>query len=773
MNSTRNIITSLLLLCAWFVAGARAETNAPVAIKELKPGPDDVGIAIVVARMLEQGHYTGHRFDNEMSSKMLDQYINMLDPQHIHFLQTDLDKFEPYRKRLDDLILRRGDTWPAYEIFTTFRERLEQRTEYVDELLKTEKFAFTNDERILLNRKDEPAPKSMAEAKKLWSDRLRAEYLQEKLGRSDDGKTLKKAKPASTNGAPDSVDAGKTLEEEIEEVLSKRYHRNLHFFQEMDHDDVFELYITSLARVYDPHTDYMGKSQLEQFSISMNLALFGIGAQLQLDEDGFCKVLRLMPGGPAIKSKKIKEGDLIVAVAQSNAAPVDVVGMNLNKTVQYIRGQKGTEVRLTLESPDTGERRIVSLVRDEIPLEDQQAKAKIIDLPGEGDVTNRLGIIDLPSFYASMETLSSRGKSEPRFTSEDVAALIKKMKQEQVEGIILDLRRNGGGSLEEAVKLTGLFIKEGPVVQVKGPRGDPIVDADQNPAVLWDGPLVVLTSRFSASASEIVAAALQDYGRALVVGDSSTHGKGTVQSLNQLKPYLRMAGLDTTNEPGALKYTIRKFYRASGASTQFKGVTPDLVLPSVLNHSEDIGEASLDYALPWDTIESAEYDKLNRIAPYLQELKKHSDERIAKSKDFAYIREDIDQYLERREDRSVSLNEAERRKEKAEEDARNKAREEERKARKRPEPVVYDITLKQADLPGLPEPEDATNSHASVISSGAATAHQMAGVAVQADDADDDEDKAPPVDPTLDETEFILVDYLGLMNKVVTAKVDP
>jgi len=773
MNLRR--LKSLGLLLTWLclVAGLRAETNAPVAVQELKPGPDDAGIAVVVARMLEQGHYTRHNFDDEMSSKMLDQYVNLLDPQHIQCLLTDLDKFEPYRNRLDDLTLRRGDTWPAYEIFTTFRGRLEQRTAYVEELLKSGPFVFTNDERILLVRKDEPAPKNMTEARQLWLERLRAEYLQEKLAKSDDGETLKSAKSTSTNATHEVSGAdkpAKSLHEEIAEVLLKRYHRNLHFFQEMDHDDVFELYISSLARVYDPHTDYMGKSQLEQFSISMNLALFGIGAQLRLDDDGYCNIERLLPGGPAIKSRQIKEGERIVAVAQSNSVPVDVVGMNLNKTVQYIRGPKGTEVRLTVESPETAERRVVALVRDEIPLEDQQAKAKIVDLPGADHTTTRVGIIDLPSFYASMETLSSRGKSAPRFTSSDVALLIQKMKEEHVQGIILDLRRNGGGSLEEAVKLTGLFIEKGPVVQVKGPIGMPIVDADEDPAVLWDGPLVVLTSRFSASASEIVAAALQDYGRALVVGDSSTHGKGTVQSLNQLKPYLRMAGMDTTNEPGALKFTIRKFYRASGASTQFKGVTPDIVLPSVLNHSQDIGENSLDYALPWDTIPGTDYEKLNRVAPYLDELKKLSDQRIARSKDFSYIREDIQQYEERQKDKTISLNEAERRREKTEEDARTKAREEERLSRTGPEPVVYEISLKQAEQPGLPEPVAETNSVAQALSAGAA-AHASAGVSVAADGLEGAEDsKAPEVDPTLDETESILVDYLGLLGKVITAK---
>ena len=803
----KNKITAglLLLLCIWLAPGLSAQTNAPVAAHELKPGPDDGRIAMISARLLEQGHYSRHPFDNEYSGKMLDLYLKSLDPQHMHFLQTDLDKFEPYRTRLDDLTLRRGDTWPAYEIFTTFRERLEQRTAYAEELLKSEKFDFSAAERVVINRKDQSAPKDLDAAKQVWRERLRFEFLQEKLARSGEKKKTVKAQlvindqlksvtrvsisaptntvfedagiPAhqskSTNAAPAVAKPAKPEAQEIAELLAKRYHRSLHMIQEMDREDVLEIYLTSLAHVYDPHTDYMGKSALEQFKISMSLALFGIGAQLRVDDDGYCNIDRLMPGGPAIKSKQITEKERIVAVAQSNAAPVDIVGMNLNKSVQLIRGLKGTEVRLTLESPETSERHVVALIRDEIPLEDQQAKSKLIDLPGPNGQTTRVGVIDLPSFYASFDTINSRGKSEPRFTSTDVATLIKKMKAENVRGIVLDLRRNGGGSLEEAIKLTGLFIKEGPVVQVKGPEGDPIIDSDEDPAILWDGPLVVLTSRFSASASEIVAAALQDYGRALIVGDSSTHGKGTVQSLNQLKSFPQMANLEVTPDPGALKFTIRKFYRASGGSTQFEGVTPDVVLPSVFNYSKDIGEKALDYPLPWDTIASAKYDKVDRVAPYLAELMKNSDQRLARSKDFTYVREDIANYRKHQEDKTVSLNEKERLKEKAEDDARTKARDKERLARKAPEPKVYELTLKNAGLPGLPPPVVKTNAVTAKLTGAGADPHASASVPVPRaplGEIDGDDETPPAVDSTLDETESILVDYLHLLDKVITAK---
>lgn len=767
MNPFKKLTVGLVVLCGWLAIVSAAETNKPVATHELKPGPDDARIGIIAAKLLEQGHYSRHALDNEYSGRMLDMYLKSLDPQHMHFLQTDLDKFEPYRNRLDDLMMRRGDTWPAYEIFTTFRERLAQRTAYVEELVKNEKFDFSSDERVMINRKDEPAPKDLAAAKRIWRERLRFEFLQEKLARSGDKKKTAAKKPEGTNGAPAVAKPAKPEAQEIGEMLAKRYRRNLHIFEEMDREDVFEIYLNALAHIYDPHTDYMGKSALEQFKISMNLALFGIGAQLRMDDDGYCNIERLMPGGPAIKSKLVKEKDRIVAVAQNTNTAVDIVGMNINKAVQLIRGPKGTEVRLTLESPETAERRVVALVRDEIPLEDQQAKSKIVDLPGPNGQPTRIGVIDLPSFYASFDS-SGRGKSEPRFTSTDVATLITKMKEEHVRGIVLDLRRNGGGSLEEAVKLTGLFIKEGPVVQVCGPEGDPIIDSDEDPAVLWDGPLVVLTSRFSASASEIVAAALQDYGRALVVGDISTHGKGTVQSLNQLRNIPQLSNLEATPDPGALKFTIRKFYRANGRSTQFEGVTPDIVLPSLLNYSKDIGEKALDYALPCDAIESAKFEKLDRTAPYLAELKRSSDQRIAASKDFAYIREDIANYRKHQEDKTISLNEKERLKEKAEDDARQKARDKERLARKTPEPKVFEITLKNAGLPGLPPPMAKTNSVADASSPAHSSSAVAAADPVGIDDLD--EVKPPAVDATLDETEAILVDYLHLLDKVITAK---
>jgi len=763
----------------------------------LAPGPNDGRIASVTAQLLEHYQFLQHPLDDEYSSRFLDRYIETLDPQHIHFTQQDTAEFEVYRTKLDDLTLGRkgvGDTSPAYKIFNRFIERLEQRTKYAAGLLKTNKFEFTTSERIQTNRKEAPYPVDMDDARRLWLQRLRYEYLDEKLALA--GKTNSSVARAVNLDAP--VTLKKSEHDEIVDTLTRRYNRNLHFFHELDNDEVLEFYLTSLAHVYDPHSDYMNKSQADNFAIGMSLSLFGIGAELS-SLDGYCTINRLMPGGPAAKSKLIKDKDRIVAVAQSNSPPVDVVDMNLNKVVQMIRGPKGTEVRLTIVSEnDSTDRRVISLVRDEIPLESQEAKARIIELPNGIGRTTRVGVIDLPSFYATIDLGGkppdkegeASSKKTPRSTSADVARLIKKFKSENVGGVILDLRRNGGGSLEEAIRLTGLFIKQGPVVQVKGPQDAlPVVDSDEDPEQLYAGPLIVLTSRYSASASEILAGALQDYGRALIVGDISTHGKGTVQNLNPLR-YFFPPPLDNTNDPGALKMTIRKFYRASGASTQKRGVMPDIVLPSVLNYAKDTGEASLETALEWDTIRSARYDKLNLVEPLLTDLLRTSRERVSTNQDFTYVYEDIELFRKRQSDKSISLNEVERRREKAEDLARKKARDREILAR---EPVVrttYELTLKNVDMSGLPLPVGKSNtppisiSLTNTIELPDMPKPTIASAQIKAvpsdreahtdidivsgtgdDKGSDSEPAPPPIDVTLEEAGRILVDYIRLLSQ--------
>ncbi len=728
-------------------------TNDVRALKTLVPGPDDSRIARVVAAILERNHYTQQAFDDTVSTSFLQRYLDSLDPMHLVFLQSDVKEFDKWKTLLDDMTLKLGDTSPAQVIFNRFIQRFAAQVNYATNLLNVEKFDFTSDERYEPNRKELLRPADLSEAKKFWRDRVRFEYLTEKLN---------KEKP-----------------ETIKTNLVRRYTRQLRTLSDFDSDDVFQIYLDSLAHVYDPHSDYMGKPAADNFNISMKLSLFGIGALLQ-SEDGYCKIKELMEG-PAKKSGQVKPNDKIIAVAQGTNASVDVFDEPLKKVVDLIRGPEGTEVRLTIipvDAPDTSTRKIVTLTRAKIKLEDGEAKAKIIELPETSGKTQRFGMIDLPSFYADLQDRGANRKS----TTTDVSKLLKKLKEEKVGGIILDLRRNGGGSLEEAINLTGLFIKKGPVVQVKDSDGHINVDEDTDPSVAYDGPLVVLTSRFSASASEILAGALQDYGRALIVGDSSTHGKGTVQTLLDLAPIMR-----TTNNLGALKITIRKFYRASGSSTQLKGVVPDIILPSLNNHAE-VGESSLPNALPWDTVPPAKYEQVNVIPPVLPELRKRSENRVASDKDFAYLRDEIVIFKKRMEEKTYSMNEGLRLKEKKENEARSKAREKELRARPEPNFKTYDITLKNVESPGLPAPTVKTNNLTStgakgVIRTGTdASVHPTKGdIAVQpaaelevkkiakADskgDDDDDETKddssVPSVDITLEEGWRILQDLVAL-----------
>ena len=746
-----------------------AVTNIPTKEIHISPGPEDGRVAFKTAQMLAGLHFSQHPLDAEYAGLFLDFYLEKLDRQHLHFLQTDLNGFERFRTNLDHLTLNpqhKADVTPAFEIFSVFITRLQQRVAYATDLLQHEKFEFKSDERVATSRKDLPYPQNSDEAKKIWRQNLRYEYLEMKLGLEDAQKNA-----AATN----SVKSTKSIHEQIVETLTHRYQRGLHMYADWNNQDVLGEYLTSLAHVYDPHSDYFNKEALDQFTIGMNLALFGIGAELRFD-DGYCKITRLMPGGPAAKDKQLKPGDRIVAVAQGSQPPVDVIEMNLNKTVQMIRGPKGTEVQLTIiPEHDSAPRTVISLVRDEIPLPESAAKGKIIELPGRAGETKRLGVINLPSFYAPMGPSARSGRDATgEYTSVDVAKLLKKFKAENVGGVILDLRYNGGGSLEEAIRLAGLFIKEGPIVQVKTYDGRVIVAPDPDPTSLYDGPLIVLTSRFSASASEIVAAALQDYGRALIVGDISTHGKGTVQSVNYITNYIRLD--EPEKNGGALKVTVQKFYRASGISTQLKGVLPDIVLPTVWNYSKDIGESSLEHPLECDTIKSADFDKLNLVQPYLSDLLKNSTTRVATNKDFDYVREEIEKFRKQQEDKTVSLNEKQRRQEMDETKARDKAHNKERLARKEPEEKVYEISLKQADLPGLPAPVQKTNTLALVTGSSTtnfqlnlvgldmSTAGHKAA-AKTSSVADPDEELAPAVDVNLNEAEHILEDYISLMQK--------
>jgi carboxyl-terminal processing protease len=777
--------------------------------------PDGAGnVAQIAARALERAHFSRMRFRDEVSAKLFERYLESLDPQRVYFLQGDYDEFAKYKTRLDDLTMIEKDVQPAYEIFNRFLQRFDQQYVHVTGLLKSEDFRFDSEERVQLNRKEEARPKDLAEARKLWRDRLRYEYLTEKLnqtaipelstnvwrkvagvgseqplpetlpssvkrplgtnvltdlealvGKVHASETLAKVNDGkwTTRKEVETYLAGKLPEERRKDTLDKlarRYNRTLRTLKQYEPDEVLQLYLDSLAHSYDPHSNYFGKSELDSFSISMNLTLFGIGATLQ-SEDGYTVIRNVVPGSPAEKSKQIKVGDKIVAVAQGDDGEwVDVVDEKLKRVVEQIRGTKGTRVRLTTipAGGDDSARKVVSLVRDEVKLEDSEAKAKIVELPTSAGKTQRVGVIDLPSFYASFPVGVAGQGTRKKSTTADVSKLIRKLQAEKVEGIILDLRRNGGGSLEEAVNLTGLFIKSGPVVQVKEFNGRVVQDDDEDPSVLYDGPLMVLTSRFSASASEIVAGALQDYGRAVVVGDVNTHGKGTVQTIQELGMILP----DSPVHPGAVKLTIRKFYRASGESTQLKGVVPDVILPGV-NNLLETGESSLTNALPWDTIASAEFDRLNRIQPYLGQLRDRSSNRIAGDRDWDYIRQDVEIYRKKLAEKTISLNYDQRVRERLDDRARGEVRKKELAARGQKEPTTYELTLKSAEEPGLPAPVGKTNAVAKANDPHSPGKTPAEGSKADPDDEGELENQPDQaVDVHLREAERILIDLIEL-----------
>lgn len=685
----------------------------------------DAAVTSVTTKILESSQIAHRRLDDELAGGFLDRYLDTLDAGRMLFLKGDLDEFARFRPTLAESIRRRGDSSPAHLIFDRFLERLDQRAASTTAMLENDKFEFTGDETFFYERKDAPRPADMDAAKALWKQQLRYEYLQEKL-------------------------AGKK-EADIVKTLTRRQTRTAATMRKFDRDAVLELYLQALALTYDPHSDYMGAEQLKSFEIAMNLKMTGIGASLR-SLDGYCKIMELVPGGPAARSGLLNPGDRIVGVSQKEGDEFeDIIDLPITQTVELIRGKKGTPVILDIipaDAADESERKTITIVREEIKLEDQQAKARIIDLPA-GDATQRIGVIDLPSFYAG----EGDGKGAPTSCSADVEKLIGKLGKEGVTGIVLDLRINGGGSLQEAIDLTGLFIKSGAIVQTRNLEGRLEVGIDHDRKVAWDGPLVVLTSRFSASASEILAGALQDYGRAVIVGDTATFGKGTVQTIIPLGRVMQSEGIVPGSDPGALKVTISKFYRPSGKSTQLEGVKADIVIPSLTDLPE-ISEADLENALPWDTIKEAAYMEMNRVSPVLAALRSGSEKRIAKDPDFVDLKADIGRFTKQRADKSVSLNESLRQKEKDDLKARDEAAEKARLARATTPPPAYEVTLKNYKNPGLGDP----------------VKPEKPKLAVKSDSGDGDEDNEPGEDIVLREAQNILIDYAALLKQQVVSQ---
>jgi carboxyl-terminal processing protease len=628
-------------------------------------------VAISVARWLEQGHYTREKLDEKMSAKFLQTYLTTLDYNKLYFTQADITEFEQrYSTTLGDSVLR-GDLEPAREIFTRFKQRVEDRVAK-NKKLAQKKYGFDTTGTAEINRQEAPWPKNQEEAERIWQNRIEAELLKEELAE------LKLRPP--------------------QETVTRRYDQVLRNVREMEDDDVVKTFLSALAQTYDPHSEYLSPSDLENFQISMKLSLVGVGAVLS-SEDGYAKVKEIVPGGPAARDGRLGVSDRIAAVAQGDAEFEDVVDMKLDKVVEKIRGRKGTVVRLLVipgDATDPSKRKIIDIRRDEVKLKDQEAKAEVLDLGEQGGRPKRIGWITLPSFYANMEN-----RGTPKSTTQDVASLLGRLKREGIQGLIIDLRRDGGGSLEEAINLTGLFIPKGPVVQAKDSNGKITVSQDTSPDVAYNGPLIVLTNRLSASASEIFAAALQDYGRAVIIGDERTFGKGTVQTVLDLGRLMSPFSLGTA-DAGALKLTIQKFYRVRGGSTQLNGVESDIILPSLTDNSE-IGEGSLKNRLAYDEVAPVKIaDSMAATPLFLNELRARSAARLTADPEFGYTMEDMRRVREKMDQNAISLNEKIRRKELVEDKQRKEMREKERQSRG---PAIgvqaYELTLDDLAAPKL------------------------------------------------------------------------
>jgi len=613
---------------------ARGTTAEALLADEFEPppilAPLDVHprTSLAIVEQLRHNHFVSKVLDDNLSSEIFDGYLNQLDSGRSYLLASDIARFERYRYRLDDALVR-GNLDPAYEMFNVFQQRQAERLQFL--LRELEKglaeMDFDSDQILDAERKHAPWPVDTAELDRIWRQRLKAAALTMKLN-------------------------GRSLEE-IEDLLTKRYRNRLKQALQTKSEDVFQTYVNAFAGVYDPHTQYFSPRTSQNFNINMSLSLEGIGAVLRSDEE-YTTVVELVPAGPADRSGLLKPSDRIVSVGQGDSGPlIDVVGWRLDDVVELIRGPKDSRVRLEVIpalAEDTGTR-VITITRNTVQLEEQAAQRKLLEVERNG-VTKRIGIIEIPTFYADFKAIQ-QGDPNYKSTTRDVRRLIEELKEEGVDGLVIDLRNNGGGSLQEADSLTGLFIKSGPTVQVQSANRRPNVYTDTDNEAVWDGPLAVLVNRLSASASEIFAGAIQDYERGLVIG-SQTFGKGTVQTLIPLNR-------------GQLKVTAAKFYRVSGKSTQHRGVIPDITFPEIFD-TDRIGESALEDAMPWDMIQPAVYSRGTGVTPLLNELRIRHEERVRDDPDFFYLQALAARTRETGQQTMVSLNYETRRTEKADAD---------------------------------------------------------------------------------------------------------
>ncbi len=613
--------------------------NAALAAPQLEPRTDQSQAAHLSAEVLTRHHYKQVPLDDALSSVIFDNYLKALDSEKIFFMQSDINLFSPTRTSLDDAILHEDLRIP-YAIFNRYQLSIEERIAYARTLLN-KGFDFTEHESYQYNRKNAAWPQSENELNDLWRKRVKNDWLRLKLTGKDD--------------------------KAIRDTLNKRYDKMLAGLAKINGDDVFQYFMNAYTTAIDPHTSYFGKRAAEEFDISMKLSLVGIGAVLQ-EKDEYTIIRELVAGGPALLSGKFKTGDRIVGVGQGKEGNiVDVMGWRLDDTVALIRGTEDSVVlidTLPAEAGPDGQHKIISLVRKKISLDKQAAKKSVIEVK-VGNTTRRIGVISLPGFYQDFAA-HQKGDKNFRSATRDVSRLLDELKKENVDSVLMDLRNNGGGSLAEAIELTGLFIDKGPVVQQRDSAGDISVEKDTQAGLAWSGPLGVLINRASASASEIFAAAIQDYGRGVVIGEPS-FGKGTVQSVINLDQLVK----SKTPEYGELKMTVAQFFRINGGTTQLRGVTPDISFPAQID-SRDFGESSYDNALPWTQIKAADYTPAGDLSAILPLLKAAHDARISKDKDFQYLTEDIAESNLQRKKNLISLNEADRRQERETQEARIK-----------------------------------------------------------------------------------------------------
>ncbi len=591
----------------------------------------------LITSILTRYHFKQFNINDSLSEVIFNRYIDALDHGKNYFLQSDIDLFNKQKDQLDDKLLN-GDVQFYYDVFNVYLKRLNERIAYVDDILNNE-FDYSSDEKYDYDRDKSDWAKNQNELNELWRKRLKNDALTYKLNGKD--------------------------WEFIQKTLKKRYKNFAQFLNQYNSEDVFQLAMNSFTEAIDPHTNYFSPETSDNFKIDMSLSLEGIGARLQTDDD-YTKIVEIIPGGPADKSRLLKADDRIIGVAQGQDGEFeDIIGWRITDAVKLIRGAKGTVVRLQIikAGSDLNSKPIeISLMRDKVKLEDQAAKGSVLEIINE-DKPFRIGVIDIPKFYNDFEG-QRNGDGNYKSTTKDVRRILDSLKTENVDGVIIDLRDDGGGSLQEAIELSGLFIKDGPVVQIKNSDGNIEIANDPDPSILYDGPLAVLVNRFSASASEIFAGAIQDYGRGFIIGEQ-TYGKGTVQNLIDLNRLSSQKNLNL----GQVKLTIAKYYRVNGGSTQNLGVVPDISFPTMID-PKDFGESSEPSALPWDEIKSAEFKKFSDLKKFIPDLNNLHTKRIAGNKDFNDLIEDIKIYNENKKKTSISLNEDIRRQEKQKEEQR-------------------------------------------------------------------------------------------------------